>query len=108
MAAAEAAGVSVQPLHCPNAKGVPDLLLGIDGFNVLVEVKRPLGPRGGRSHNHQNLKPDQVAWHKSWQGQVCVVRSVDEMIDLIRGVRGWLREQGWPCLPAVAFGEVGG
>ncbi len=62
-------------------KGVPDLLVGFQGRNILLEVKRPLGPRGGK--DGRKLTPDQVIWHANWRGQVAVVRSVDEAVKAV-------------------------
>lgn len=44
------------------------------GHNSLMEVKMPLGPRGGAS-DHQVLSPGQKKWHAAWMGQVCMIRS---------------------------------
>ena len=63
------AGASVQPLHTVG-DGVPDLLIGYRGVNLLLEVK---GPRG-------TLTPDQVEWHGAWRGHVVVVRTIDEAL----------------------------
>ena len=57
-------GCSVQPLNAP---GAPDLVVGLNGTNHLVEVKRPLGAKGGRSH--RDLNPLQRAWHGAWRGE---------------------------------------
>jgi hypothetical protein len=60
--------------------GCPDVAVGRGGVTYLLEIKRPLGPRGG-SHEHQTLKPHQAEWHARWRGgPVCVVRSVDEAL----------------------------
>lgn len=65
-------GATVQPL---SAKGVPDLLIGIRGRNLLGEVKS--GKRG-------TLTPDQVEWHGNWRGApVVILRSVDDAIALV-------------------------
>lgn len=53
--------------------GVPDLLVGIAGHNVLVECK---GPKG-------RLTPDQTAWLAQWKGeQPYIVRTALEAIDI--------------------------
>lgn len=56
---------------------VPDLLVGYitstgDKINILMEVKNKKG----------TLKKGQIAWHESWKGQVAVVRTVEEALDL--------------------------
>lgn len=74
--ALRAAGASVLLLRrC--AKGVPDLLVGYRGQNILIEVKRP----------GQKLKPDQQKWAADWLGQmVFVAKSVDDGLHILRAV----------------------
>jgi hypothetical protein len=69
--ALEAVGATVTRL---NEAGVPDLLVGYQGKTKLLEVKRPLGPEGGRQRggaHKQNQGGDgilteaQVKW---WRG----------------------------------------
>ena len=57
--------------QCGN--GVPDLLVGHNNKNYLMEVK---GDKG-------KLTDDQVVWHRDWRGQVAVVRSANEAVALI-------------------------
>lgn len=71
VAALRDAGASVQPLHAVG-RGVPDLLVGFRGVNVLMEVKT--------ESKASKLNPLQVDWHESWRGLVCVVRNADEAI----------------------------
>jgi len=78
--ALRAAGASVQPLHTVGA-GCPDLLVGARGVNHVLEVKRPLSPRGGASRSA--LTPDQQIWHAHWRGNVRVVRSATEALAAI-------------------------
>lgn len=60
------------------AKGFPDLVVGFKGVNYLLEVK---------DHNKipskQKLTPDQVKFHSTWTGQVCVVNSVEQALKAI-------------------------
>jgi len=60
-------GATVQRL---SAKDVPDLLVGYRGFNYLMEVK----------HENAKLKPGQKEWHQCWNGQVMVVRTIDDAL----------------------------
>lgn len=63
----------MQPLHTVG-KGVPDLLVGRNGTNVLLEVKSGWRiPGGGLRPGYKRLTPDEKEWHESWQGQVAVV-----------------------------------
>lgn len=76
VAALRAVGCSVQTLAAVGA-GVPDLLVGVSGVNLLMEVKTASG----------KLTKDQVPWHDAWRGQVAIVRSVDEALALVGRVR---------------------
>jgi hypothetical protein len=66
--ALEATGCTVSRI---SAAGVPDLLVGRAGANVLLEVKSD----GGR------LTAAQVEWHATWRGQAAVVYSVAEALE---------------------------
>ena len=70
-------GCSVQSL-AGVGRGVPDLLVGVGGHNILIEVKN--GPKG-------KLTPDQTTWMINWRGTVLVVSSVDECVDTINYIR---------------------
>jgi len=67
-------GATVQPLHTVG-KGCPDLLVGLRGMNLLLEVKDGSKPPSG-----QKLTADQVVWHRDWCGQVEVVNSVEQAL----------------------------
>jgi hypothetical protein len=81
VAALRAVGVSVQPLHTVG-KGCPDLLCGVRGTNLLLEIKD-----GNKPPSARKLTPDEAAWHESWRGQVAIVESVDEAIAAAQAVR---------------------
>ncbi len=34
------------------------------------------------------LTPDQVVWHSEWKGQVCVVRNLEDVRNLVKAYRG--------------------
>ena len=70
-------GASVQSLAA-TGKGVPDLLVGFRGKNLLLEVKD-----GGKVKSARKLTPDQVEWHQSWRGHVAVVESVEQAIKIL-------------------------
>ena len=76
-----AAGCTVQSL-ADVGDGCPDLLVGISGRNLLVEVKD-----GRRPPSERKLTPDQVEWHGKWRGQVATVKGVDEALALVNQVR---------------------
>ena len=74
VAALRKLGFSVQPLHSVG-QGCPDLLVGMRGVNLLIEVKDGAKPPSARA-----LTPDQVEWHSAWCGQVCVAKSVEDVL----------------------------
>ena len=78
--AARGMGASVQVLS-QVGRGVPDLLVGFRGLNVLVEVKDGAAPPSARK-----LTQDESDWHDAWDGQVAVVASVSGMVDLLLAV----------------------
>ncbi len=59
-------------------RGVPDLLLTINGLAYLVEIKNPYG-RGSR------FTRSQLEYYNQVKCQVYVVRSLDEVELLIKG-----------------------
>lgn len=63
--------------------GSPDLVVGRAGVTYLIEVKQPLGPRGGSGQDGQQLNDLQLAWHRKWRGHVTVVRSVTEAFQVV-------------------------
>lgn len=70
----------MQPLHTVG-KGCPDLLCGVRGTNLLVEIKD-----GQKVPSARKLTPDEAAWHQSWRGQVAIIESVDDALALVGAV----------------------
>lgn len=70
-------GCSVEILAAVG-KGVPDLLVGRNNINYLIEVKD-----GGKPPSARKLTDDQVEWHEAWRGQKTVCKSLDEAIDVV-------------------------
>jgi Holliday junction resolvase len=62
-------------------KGVPDLLVGKHGTNLLFEVKDPT-----KVPSQRKLSDDEKAWHCAWLGQVAIVETAE---DALR-VTSWL------------------
>ena len=54
-------------------RGCADILVGVRGRNILMEIKTDKG----------NLTTDQRIFHRLWNGQVDVVHSLDEALALI-------------------------
>ena len=74
-------GATVQDLSSVG-QGCPDLLIGFRGINYAVEVKRQPVP-GKVKPSEARLNEVQVSWHDSWKGQVCVVRTVEDVVELL-------------------------
>lgn len=70
-------GCSVQHLHTVG-KGCPDILVGRDGMNILMEIKDGSLPPSRRA-----LTDDEAEWHDAWRGSVCVVKSVEDALTAI-------------------------
>lgn len=77
VAALRGAGATVQPLHAVG-EGVPDLLVGYKGLNLLLEVKD-----GNKPPSAQKLTPQQEIWHRDWRGHAVVVNSPEAALAAI-------------------------
>jgi hypothetical protein len=77
VAALRQAGCSVQSLATVG-KGCPDLVVGRDGKNFLIEVKD-----GAKVPSAKKLTEDEKRWHQNWSGQVAIVEDVDQALQLI-------------------------
>lgn len=71
-------GATVQSLATVGY-GCPDLLVGFNGVNYLMEIKN-----GDQVPSAQKLTPDQIKWHSEWCGEVHVVRSLDDVLQVLR------------------------
>lgn len=85
--ALKALGASVYQMDGCGA-GFPDLLVGYNGRNVLIEVKQPEGAYkpGGRNYKAKKqggLDDDQVLWHSRHNGQVATATTVDEAVQIV-------------------------
>lgn len=58
--------------------GCPDVAVGYRGRNVFFEIKDPSKPP-----SKQRLTPDQVKWHSDWPGEVYVIRTIDEALEVL-------------------------
>ena len=70
-------GFSVECTHTLR-NGVPDLLIGFNGCNYLMEIKDPDKPPSKRK-----LTEDEAKWHSKWLGQVDVIHTAEEAIEII-------------------------
>lgn len=71
-------GASVQILSSVG-KGCPDLIVGVFGINLLVEIKD-----GDKPPSQRKLTEHEKHFHESWKGQVCIIQSVDDAFMLIK------------------------
>jgi hypothetical protein len=70
-------GATVLHLH-QIGQGCPDILVGYQGSNYLVEIKD-----GAKSPSHRKLTDDQKTFHSKWNGQVCIINSINEIKPLL-------------------------
>lgn len=73
-------GASVQPLHMVG-QGCPDLLVGVRGINLVLEIKD-----GTKPPSAQRLTPDEANWHALWRGQLLIVRSIKEALAAVGAI----------------------
>lgn len=75
-----AVGATVQFLTAVG-KGCPDLIVGFKNRNFLFEIKNPKAMRGKPS----TLRPNdlQEKWHAAWRGQVAVVTTLQQALDVL-------------------------
>ena len=83
MQALRAIGCTVYSL-AEVGNGVPDLLVGYHGVNLLLEVKDGAKPPSARK-----LTPDQQQFHATWRGQKVVVTSVNEALAAVGVMNDW-------------------
>ncbi len=85
--ALRALGWSVELIHRVG-KGVPDLLVGAYGLNILIEVKDPAqrGKLGKFERAHRGLNKAENDWHAGWGGQVAIAFTAEEAIGLVRDI----------------------
>lgn len=72
--ALRAIGCTVQSLSGVG-EGCPDLLVGRNGINYVLEVKD-----GSKPPSDQSLTTKEAIWHNEWKGQKAVVASVREAL----------------------------
>ena len=75
VAAIRALGWTVQHLHSLG-QGCPDILVGAEGTNYLFEIKNP--EYAGK------LTADEQEWHDMWRGQVAVVETIEDILEVVR------------------------
>jgi hypothetical protein len=58
--------------------GFPDILVGFQGSNWLFEIKDPNQPP-----SKQKLTDDEKDFHLAWNGQVAVITSAEDAMDIM-------------------------
>lgn len=61
-------------------RGFPDIIVGYDGKNYLMEIKD-----GRKCPSRRKLTPEEKKWHEAWKGQVAVVESVEDALRVVSG-----------------------
>lgn len=62
--------------------GFPDIVLGMNGRNYLIELKDGTKPPSARK-----LTKQEEAFHESWLGQIAIINSLDEAIEFVNRKR---------------------
>jgi hypothetical protein len=84
-----ALGCSVRSLAAVGG-GMPDLIVSVPGFCMMVEVKDGEKPPSARK-----LTEDQVKFHAEWQGPLSTVRDLDGVevaVKFMRAMSGKLKQ----------------
>lgn len=59
-------------------KGFPDIVIGYKGKNYLIEIKD-----GDKPKSQTKLTEDEIKFHDQWKGQVCIVYSFDDILNIL-------------------------
>lgn len=78
VAALRGAGATVTSIAAVG-RGCPDILIGIGGVNLLAEIKD-----GSKLPSQRKLTYDEAIFHERWLGQVAVIESVADALELIK------------------------
>lgn len=86
VAALRACGATVQPLSAIG-KGVPDLVVGYNGANYLLEVKHRAAVNKSGTFRPSQRERSHEEWHRQWRGHVVTVWSADDALAAIGVLR---------------------
>ena len=67
-------GISYKPVH--QIKGFCDIIVGFKGKNYLFEIK---------PNDKAKLTSGEQLFHDYWSGQINVVTSIDEILNILNG-----------------------
>lgn len=73
-------GCSVAHIHMVGG-GIPDIIVGFQGKNYLIEIKDGSKPPSGRK-----LTSDEQVWHDEWRGSVHIIETISDVHDLLISV----------------------
>jgi hypothetical protein len=73
-------GASVQILSAVG-HGCPDILVGYNGHNYVIEIKD-----GSKPPSARRLTEDEDEWSDEWKGQWCVAENVSEALRAIGAI----------------------
>ena len=73
-------GCSVALTHMVG-RGFPDFIVGVNGKNIMVELKD-----GSKVPSARKLTKDEVDWHESWLGNVIIIESEEDVIELMGNI----------------------
>jgi len=59
-------------------EGFPDIVVGYNGRNYLLELKDPAQPPSKRK-----LTPDEKDWHEKWRGSVHIIITAQQAMDMM-------------------------
>lgn len=68
-------GATVQDLHIVG-RGCPDILVGFRGQTFVMEIK----------YGNGKLNDKEKAWHLNWEGQVAIVKTLDDALKVIGAI----------------------
>jgi Holliday junction resolvase len=74
-------GFSVAHTHTIG-KGFPDIVVGRDGINTLVEIKD-----GDKVKSKKQLTADEKEFHQMWLGEIVIIESIEEVIKFANSKR---------------------
>ena len=61
--------------------GFPDIVVGYQGRNYLIEIKD-----GSKPPSKRRLTPDEQEWHDLWRGTVFIANDINEALSIIGAI----------------------
>jgi len=73
-------GCSVAHIHMVG-DGIPDIIVGFQGNNYLIEIKD-----GSKPPSKRKLTDDEQEWHDNWLGSVHIIESISDVHNFLIAV----------------------